>query len=197
MAQAKLQLPNNYQLVLASQSPRRKELLSNLGYNFTQRLKQVDESYPNDLKPESVAEYLSRKKSEAYENDITDNEIIITSDTVVLLDGNILGKAKDKVEATNMLGLLSGKKHRVISGVSLLKKGKRKSFSVVTTVYMKNLSPEEISFYVTNFRPFDKAGAYGIQEWIGYVGVEKIEGSFYNVMGLPLKELYEELNNFF
>lgn len=196
MPLAKLILPNNYQLVLASQSPRRKELLSNLGYEYTHRIKQVDECYPKDLNPEVIAEYLSIKKSEAYVAGIAENEIIITADTVVLLNKKILGKAKNKVEATRMLELLSGKKHQVISGISLLKKGRRTSFSVLTSVYMKALKPEEINFYVNTFEPFDKAGAYGIQEWIGYIGVEKIEGSFYNVMGLPLKELYEALNKF-
>lgn len=196
MAVAKLTLANNFQLILASQSPRRKELLSNLGYNFSQRIKKVEESYPNNLKPEEVAEYLSKKKSEAYESDLAENEIVITADTVVILNKSILGKAKNKAEATKMLKQLSGKKHHVVSGVCLLKKGTRKAFSVTTTVYMKELSSEEIEYYVDNFQPFDKAGAYGIQEWIGYIGVEKIEGSFYNVMGLPLRELYTALNEF-
>jgi len=196
MSKQLLETPGNYRLVLASQSPRRKELLSKLGYKFTQRLKEVEETFPKDLNAEKVAEFLSKKKAAAYEGEMAEDELIITADTVVLLNGNILSKAKDFAEAKNMLNQLSGKKHQVITGVCLQKKGSAHSFSVATDVYMKPLSSAEIAFYIENYKPFDKAGAYGIQEWIGLIGVEKIEGSYYNVMGLPVKELYEAITTF-
>ncbi|MEQ8625659.1 MAG: Maf family nucleotide pyrophosphatase [Vicingaceae bacterium] len=191
-----LKTPGNYRLVLASQSPRRKELLSKLGYEFSQRQKNVEETFPIDLSVEKVAEFLSKKKAAAYEGEMAQDELIITADTVVILGEKILGKAENFAEAKTMLAQLSGKKHQVITGVCLQKKGIVHSFSVATDVYMKQLSSAEIAFYIENFKPFDKAGAYGIQEWIGLIGVEKIEGSYYNVMGLPVKELNEAITNF-
>lgn len=188
--------PNNHQLILASQSPRRKALLESLGYSFKQRLKAVDESFPKDLKVTQIAEYLSKKKANAYLEDLKEKELLITSDTVVVLGKEILEKANDAKEAKIMLLMLSGKKHQVITGVCLSNIKKQQSFSVSTQVYFKTLSSTEIDHYIENYKPFDKAGAYGIQEWIGFIGVEKIEGSFYNVMGLPLKELYEAIINF-
>ena len=196
MSNQLLKTPGNYRLVLASQSPRRKELLGKLGYEFSQRLKKVEETYPTDLATEKVAEFLSKKKAAAYENELADDELIITADTVVILNNTILGKAENFGEAKTMLEQLSGKKHQVITGVCLQKKGSAHSFSVTTTVFMKQLSIAEIAFYIENFKPFDKAGAYGIQEWIGFIGVDKIEGSYYNVMGLPVKELYDAINSF-
>lgn len=188
--------PKGYQIILASKSPRRIELLDRLGYTFTQLSKEVDESYPANLEVEKVAEYLSAKKAMAYQDALKEKELLITSDTTVCLENKILGKAKNPVEAREMLLSLSGKKHIVITGVTLKSNQKLISFSVSTEVKMKVLSEEEIEHYINNFKPFDKAGAYGIQEWIGFIGVEEIRGSFYNVMGLPLKELYEAILKF-
>lgn len=185
-----------YKLILASQSPRRKELLSKLGLEFSQQALNADESYPADIPSEKVAEYLSRKKAAVYLSKLEEDEILITSDTTVLLDDQILNKAAGAEEAKQMLQALSGKSHQVISGVCLSSKEKAISFSVSTKVFFKDLLESEIDFYIEHYRPFDKAGAYGIQEWIGMIGVEKIEGSYYNVMGLPLKELWEELRKF-
>ena len=176
MSSQLLKTPGNFKLVLASQSPRRKELLSKLGYQFSQRLKEVEETYPEDLEPEKVAEYLSNKKAKAYESDMGEDELIITADTVVILNKVILAKAKNAAEAKEMLKQLSGKKHQVVTAVCLQKKGLSHSFSVTTEVFFKHLSAKEIEFYIANFQPFDKAGAYGIQEWIGFIGVEKIKG---------------------
>ena len=188
--------PKGYRLILASQSPRRKELLEKLGYSFTQRSKEVDESYPKDMEIEKVASYLSEKKASAYQSDLKVDELLITSDTIVCVDNLILGKASDKVEAKKMLKRLSGKTHHVITGVTLTNPAKQSTFSVKTKVEMKVFSDKELEYYINNFQPFDKAGAYGIQEWIGFIGVKNLNGSFYNVMGLPLKELYEEIIKF-
>jgi len=188
--------PKNYNIILASQSPRRKELLEKLGYTFKQITKEVEENFPKELAIEKVAEYLSNKKAAAYKNEIKTNDLLITSDTTVCLENEILGKAKSAAQASQMLKQLSGKTHLVITGVTLKSHTKSVSFSVTTEVQMKPLSAKEIEYYVQNFQPYDKAGAYGIQEWIGFIGVENINGSFYNVMGLPLKELYEEIINF-
>ncbi len=196
MTFSKLAPLKDYNLILGSQSPRRKELLAQLELDFTQKVRPIEEHFPNNLSLDLVAEYLSKEKSKAFENDLGLNDLVITSDTVVILNDQILGKAKNAEEAKKMLHQLSGQKHEVISGVTLLKKNKSESFSVKTSVFMKPLSEEEIDYYISNYQPFDKAGAYGIQEWIGFIGVEKIEGSYYNVMGLPLKELFEALNEF-
>lgn len=188
--------PGGYQLILASQSPRRKELLEKLGYRFRQIAKDVDESYPHDLEVDQIAEYLSQKKAKAYESELASNDLLITSDTIVCIGNQVLGKASNADQAKEMLNLLSAKQHTVISGVTLSSISKSVSFSVHTQVQMKALSSDEIEFYIDNFKPYDKAGAYGIQEWIGFIGVDEIKGSFYNVMGLPVKELYEAIVRF-
>ncbi|EEX51885.1 septum formation protein Maf [Prevotella sp. oral taxon 472 str. F0295] len=187
-----------HRLVLASNSPRRKELLRGLGIDFeVQLIGDIDESYPNDLPANEVPVHISKAKAAAYMDTMTENEVILTADTVVVCDGEILGKPHDAEDARRMLGLLSGKSHEVITGVTLSTLQWQRSFAVTTVVWFKELSADEISFYVDNYRPFDKAGAYGIQEWIGYVGVQRIEGSYFNVMGLPVQRIYEELKGYF
>ncbi|MAC94308.1 MAG: septum formation protein Maf [Flavobacteriales bacterium] len=188
--------PKNYKLILASKSPRRKELIAHLGYDFEQKSKDTDESYPNNLPLNQVAEYLSKKKAEAFKSELNKGELLITSDTTVLLENQLLEKAAKAKHAKEMLRQLSGKTHEVITGLCLTSLSKQESTSVSTKVYFKTLSETEIDYYINRFQPFDKAGAYGIQEWIGFIGVEKIEGSFYNVMGLPVKELYEMIEAF-
>jgi len=185
-----------YKLILGSQSPRRKELLEKLGFDFEQVNLNVDETFPADLPPEEVAEYLSRKKAATAIDQLKADELLITSDTTVVLGKTILNKAIDDREAKGMLQLLSGQEHRVISGVCLSSREKAISFSVSTRVFFKELSEHEIDYYIKEYQPFDKAGAYGIQEWIGMIGVERIEGSFYNVMGLPVKKVWEEILGF-
>ncbi|MEQ8909985.1 MAG: Maf family nucleotide pyrophosphatase [Vicingaceae bacterium] len=188
--------PQAYKLILASQSPRRKALLESLGYQFEQRIKEFEESYPENLSAEEVPEFLSIKKAKAHLAELKENELLITSDTVVILEDQILEKAANAEEAKQMLNALSGNTHQVVSGVCLSSQKKQKSFSVSTTVFFKPLKEVEIDYYIKHYQPFDKAGAYGIQEWIGQIGVEKIEGSFYNVMGLPVKELFEAIQKF-
>ena len=185
-------------LVLASNSPRRKELLRGLGIDFEVRLiRDIDESYPAALPVSDVAVYISKAKADAYLDTMAENEVVLTADTVVVCDGQILGKPQDAEDARRMLGLLSGKSHEVITGVTLSTLQWQRSFAVTTVVWFKELTADEISFYVDSYRPFDKAGAYGIQEWIGYVGVQRIEGSYFNVMGLPVQRIYEELKDCF
>lgn len=186
----------NYQLILASQSPRRKQLMEQLGYSFKQISKNVDESFPDDMPVGEVAEYLSRKKADAFSHSLSDNDLVITSDTVVISENRILGKPANEQEAFSMISSLSGKTHEVITGVCLLSKHKTESFSVITIVEFDTLKEEVIWHYIKNYKPFDKAGAYGIQEWIGLIGVKNIIGSFYNVMGFPTKEVYEAIENF-
>jgi septum formation protein len=188
---------NKYDIILASASPRRQELLQQLGVDFKIHIRTVDEQYPEGLDVDEIASFLSNHKADAFEADyFADNTLLIAADTIVCLEGKVLGKPAGQKEAIDYLQQLSGKMHRVITGVSMRGKDKRISFSVNTDVYFKNLSKQEIEYYVDNYKPFDKAGAYGIQEWIGMVGIEKIEGSFYNVMGLPVQRLYEELIKF-
>ncbi len=182
-----------YHVILGSQSPRRRALLGELGIPFEARSKDIDESFPKDLEIEKVAEYLACKKAEAFEAELNANDLLITSDTTVCLPDEILNKASSEAEAKEMLIKLSGKSHQVISGVCIKTKTKSISFSESTKVYFKVLSEEEIEYYIEHYQPFDKAGAYGIQEWIGFIGIEKIEGDYYNVMGLPMQHLYEEL----
>ena len=179
-------------IILASKSPRRQELLSGMGIDFRVVLKEVDESYPENLSPSEIALYISEKKAKAFDESIT-NEIVITADTIVSIDGRILGKPEGEDHASEMLTLLSGKKHEVITGVSLLKAHKIHSFYDTTEVYFNHLSPEQIHYYIRNYKPLDKAGAYGIQEWIGFIAINKIVGSYPNVVGLPTQRLYEEL----
>lgn len=184
------------EIVLASKSPRRQQLLKDLGVDFTIILKEVEEVYPPELKKEEVPLFLSKLKADAFKPDLKENQLVITSDTIVCLEDRIIGKPTDRDDAFNMLSDLSGKMHEVITAVTLTSLEKQVSFFVVTKVYFKTLSNFEIDYYINNYKPFDKAGSYGIQEWIGYIGIEKIVGSYFNVMGLPVKELYDELEKF-
>lgn len=187
----------DYNIILASKSPRRRELLGELGLNFDIiSIDGVEESYPETLDTRDIAEYLSNLKADAYLSVLTQNDLIITADTIVVCDNKVMGKPKDYDDAINMLMSLSGKIHNVITGVTLLSTNKRVSFSVITEVEFAEISQKEIIYYIDKYSPFDKAGAYGIQEWIGYVAVKSINGSFYNVMGLPLHRLYQELKSF-
>ena len=183
-------------LILASNSPRRKELLAGLGLPFEVRvLQDIDESYPADLPVSDVALYIAGKKADAYRAVVKADELIITADTVVIVGDEILGKPVDEADAVRMLRLLSGRTHQVTTGVCLLTATKEHRFAVTTDVTFKALSDEEIHYYVDTYKPFDKAGAYGIQEWIGYVGVTCLHGSYYNVMGLPVQRIYEALRS--
>lgn len=187
----------NHRLILASQSPRRRQLLTEAGIEFDLSPRfECEESFPADMAAGDVAEYLSRLKSEAYPEPLGEGEVLLTADTVVIAEGRILGKPADRTEAIAMISLLSGRWHEVTTGVSLRSGNRRRSFSVSTAVKFRELDMAEIEYYVDRYHPFDKAGAYGIQEWIGYVGIERIEGSFYNVMGLPVQRLYCELREF-
>lgn len=187
----------SYKIILASNSPRRKELLAGLDLNYeVVVLPDVDESYPETIDKEKVAEYISEKKAQTYRHLLNDNTLVITADTVVLLDGRIYGKPLDEIQAMQMLRELSGKTHRVITGVSLLTHTKQKTFSVSSEVRFAHIDEAEIEYYVSKYKPLDKAGAYGIQEWIGYVAVEYISGSYFNIMGLPVQKLYQELKSF-
>ncbi len=204
----------NYKIVLASNSPRRRELLSGLGFDYEVRtLKDLDESYPEGLPMEEIPQYISRKKAEAYT--IGPDELLITADTIVYLDGEVLGKPTDEADAIRMLRKLSGRTHQVVTGVTLKVSPKSSlegkdftrlpspsgegagvmlhSFASVSQVTFADLTEEEIRHYVTHYRPLDKAGAYGIQEWIGYIGVTSLQGSYFNVMGLPVQKLYTEM----
>ena len=186
-----------YNLILASASPRRRQLLADCGLNFTLAEKfECDESFPADMPACEVAQYLSTIKSNAYPNELADSDIVLTADTVVIAEDKILGKPADKTEATAMLSMLSARKHIVTTGVTIRSKRLSHSFSVTSTVSFRALSNEEIDYYIETYKPYDKAGAYGIQEWIGYVAIEGIEGSFFNVMGLPVQRLYMELDAF-
>ena len=184
-------------IVLASNSPRRRELLAGLGIEFEVRvLPDIDESYPADLPVMQIAEYIAHEKASAYLLTMKDNDLVITADTVVIIGNEVLGKPKDEEDAKRMLRLISGKTHQVVTGVCLTTKQQR-HFSVSTDVTFKDLPENEINYYITKYKPFDKAGAYGIQEWIGYVGVTSLNGSYFNVMGLPVQKLWEELKRYF
>ena len=186
----------SYQIILASQSPRRRELLAGLGLDFTAMVVSgVDETYPDNLPAAAVPEYIAQKKATGYA--VKDNELLITADTLVRADTEILGKPKNADEARRMLQLLSGRSHQVTTGVCMKTVSKEVHFSVTTEVTFKRLTTDEIDYYVTRYKPFDKAGAYGIQEWIGYIGVTSLHGSYYNVMGLPVQRIYQELINTF
>lgn len=190
-------MQNKYHIILASNSPRRRELLSGLGINFSVSVKEgIDESYPPSLPVLEVAEYIATKKSDAYKCGIQEGELVLTADTIVALDNVIYGKPKDESDAIHMLKSLSGHTHHVVTGVCLTTTERQQRFSVCTDVTFKQLSEAEIKYYVSHYQPFDKAGAYGIQEWIGYIGVTSISGSYYNVMGLPVQRIYEELCRF-
>ena len=186
-----------YKIILASNSPRRKELLAGLDVQFEVRIiPGIDESYPDTLPTMEIAEYIAQKKAKAYRETLADDELISTADTIVVLDDKVLGKPKDAEEARCMLHALSGKTHQVVTGVVLTTKELQKHFSVVSNVTFKTLSDNEIDYYVDTYKPMDKAGAYGIQEWIGYVGVTRLEGSYFNVMGLPVQRIYEAMKEF-
>lgn len=187
----------DYHIILASNSPRRKELLRGLDIAFDVRVQpDIAEDYPADIAPADVAAYISREKANAYKDTIAENELIITADTVVIVGNEILGKPHDDAEAKEMLHKISGRKHQVVTGVCLTTTEKQRCFSVSTDVTFKNLKEEEIDYYIETYSPLDKAGAYGIQEWIGYIGVTALEGSYFNVMGLPVQRIWEELNRF-
>ena len=185
-----------YQIILASKSPRRQQLLKELGLDFTVKIKEnIKENYPSHLQKEEISIFLANLKAKAFVENLKAKELIITADTIVCLKDEVLGKPKNKEESVKMLFQLSNKTHEVITGVCVLSKEKKKVFFSKTKVFFKKLSLEEINFYVDNFQPFDKAGAYGIQEWIGLSAIEKIEGSYFNVVGLPVQKLYECLKN--
>ncbi len=186
-----------YRLLLASQSPRRRELMSGCGLPYELAPKfDCEERYPAELATEEVPRYLSRLKSEAYPAPLAARDILLTADTVVVLDGEVLGKPRGRDGAVEMLGRLSARRHTVVSGVTFRTRERMHTFTAHTSVWFRRLEREEIDYYVDTFRPFDKAGSYGIQEWIGYAAIERIEGSFYNVMGLPIQKLYVELDQF-
>lgn len=187
----------DYKIILASKSPRRQGLFKGLGLDFEVVTNEVEEIYPSDFNGKEIAPYLAELKAAAFNfNGYPHNTIIITADTIVCLDEHILNKPKDIIDAKRMLELLSGKMHQVITGICLKTKDKSRTFSVTTDVYFKQLSKEEIDYYVHQYSPLDKAGAYGAQEWIGYVGIEHIDGSYFNVVGLPTHQLYEEMMKF-
>lgn len=187
----------NYKIILASNSPRRKELLAGIDVDFEVRVIQdIDESYPADIPTKDIAEYISRKKAAVYQTRMADDELIITADTIVVLGNEVMGKPHDEADASRMLHELSGRTHQVITGVTLTTTTRQQSFSVETDVTFKTLSDEEINYYVQHYKPFDKAGAYGIQEWIGHIGVTGLQGSYFNVMGLPVQRIYEALRQF-
>lgn len=187
----------NYNLILASASPRRRQLLADCGIQFTLAEKfECDETFPATMPCCEVAQHISALKSNAYPNPLSEKEILLTADTVVIAENKILGKPADRAEAVEMLTLLSGRKHTVITGVTIRTTTHTHSFSVESSVYFRALTSEEMDYYIDTYKPFDKAGAYGIQEWIGYVAIEGIEGSFFNVMGLPVQRLYVELDLF-
>lgn len=187
-------LLQNRHLILASASPRRKSFLQDLGLEFEIRVKEVVESYPNELKGKEISEYLAKLKATPFLEELKENEILITADTIVWLEGNALGKPKNKEEARKMLRSLSNKTHEVISSIALTTTRKQVILSDKTSVSFKALSDEEINYYIENFKPFDKAGAYGIQEWLGFIGIERIEGSYFNVVGFPVQKFYEALH---
>ena len=186
-----------YKVILASNSPRRKELLGGLGIPYeVKTMPDIDESYPEGLGCEEIPVYIARTKANAYRSMMQEDELIITADTIVWLDGVVMGKPKDETEACNMLRQLAGHTHQVVTGVCITTQSKQVSFATVTDVTFAPLTEEEIAYYVTRYKPMDKAGAYGIQEWIGFVGVQNITGSYFNVVGLPIQRLYTELKTF-
>lgn len=187
---------HQYNIILGSNSPRRKELLAGLNVKFEIKTNDTDETFPDSLPIEEIPSFLALKKSASYT--LKKNDLLITADTIVVVDEEIvLGKPRDKENAIQILKMISGRMHKVITGVSIRSLEKQKSFHTITEVYFKELDDEEIEFYLENYRPYDKAGAYGVQEWIGYIGVEKIVGSYYNIMGLPIQKLYKELKNWY
>lgn len=186
----------NRKIILASKSPRRSQLLREAGFQFEIRTKEVEETYPPTLPAEEVAEYLAEKKADAVKDFITDDEIIITSDTTVVMGNTIFGKPKDARDAFDILTTLSGKSHQVITGVCLLSKDKKKVFKGISKVYFDKLTKKEIQYYIDEFKPYDKAGAYAIQEWIGLCKIKKVKGTYSNIVGLPMRKVYKELMKF-
>ena len=183
-----------HKVILASGSPRRRELMAGLGVNYEVRiLPDVDESYPDTLQGEEIPLYIAKEKADAYIPMMQPDELIITADTIVWLDGKVLGKPRDREDALQMLRTMSGRTHEVFTGVCITTTDWQRSFTAQTEVRFATLSEDEIIYYVDNFKPMDKAGAYGVQEWIGFIGVENISGSYYNIMGLPVQKLYREL----
>lgn len=185
-----------HKIILASQSPRRRELLRGLDVEFEVTSVDADESFPAELKGADAVQYICKAKAEAYKPQLEENTIAITADTVVILDDKIIGKPKTEEEAFGMIKSLSGRVHEVITAVCIFSKEKSVEFYSSTEVHFSTLTDEEIRYYVNKYKPFDKAGSYGVQEWIGYIGIEKIVGSYFNVMGLPVKRLYDELKTF-
>jgi len=186
-----------YNIILGSASPRRKDLLSDIGIKFTIKTTNKEEDFPEELKEQEIAEFLAKQKSYFLSKYLKNNDLLITADTIVSFKGELLNKPKNKEEAFNTLSKLSGNTHKVITGVCIKNLGKEIIFSETTMVTFNNLTDKEINYYINNHNPFDKAGAYGIQDWIGKIGIQKIEGSYSNVVGLPTSELYEQLKSFF
>jgi septum formation protein len=185
----------NYNLILASGSPRRQQFLKDLHLDFTIDVREVEEIYPKELKGSDITDFLAELKASTFKN-LKENDILITSDTIVWMDDKAIGKPKDRNNAIKIFKELSGNKHQVITSICIKTSSEIKIINDTTDVYFKELTDDEITFYIDNFNPYDKAGGYGIQDWIGYIGVEKIEGSFFNVMGLPVHKLYTELSKF-
>ncbi|WP_203229463.1 Maf family nucleotide pyrophosphatase [Aureibaculum marinum] len=186
----------NYKIILGSQSTRRKELLKNLGLTFDTVTIDIDEDYPKYLHGNEITSYLAKLKADTYSEVLADNEMLITADTIVRAAGKVLGKPKDSAEAKQMLLFLSERLHEVITSICIKTKDKSIIINDTTAVHFKKLTEEEIDYYITKYKPYDKAGAYGIQEWIGYIAVNKIEGSFYTVMGFPVHKFYKEMMEF-
>lgn len=187
---------SKYQLILASKSPRRRQLLTELGVDFEVKTMDVDESFPSDMPVDDIAAFLAEKKSLAFVSQLRENQLVITADTIVAQNNLVLNKPENEKHAREMLQTLSGKKHEVITGVCLLTKDRKEIFSAKTSVWFNDLTNTEIDYYIEKYKPFDKAGAYGIQEWIGFIGISRIDGSYFNVMGLPVQQLYSRLLTF-
>ncbi len=184
------------EIILASQSPRRQQLLKDMGFNFRVMHSEAEEKYPDNLEIKQIPVYLAELKANALKAKLNENTLLISADTIVAIDNEVLGKPNDEADAFRILKCISGRKHQVITGVCLKTLKGQKSFYAESNVFFRELSDKEIYYYIHNYKPYDKAGAYGIQEWIGYIGIERIEGSYYNVMGLPTQMLYKELKNF-
>lgn len=186
----------SYKIILASKSPRRSQLLTEMAIPFVNKTKEVEETYPDHLEAHEIAEYLSIKKANAFKGHIQENELVITADTIVVFKNRILGKPKDRDEALQFLTSMSNDKHQVYTGVTLMTINKQHSFSELSNVYFSEITKQEINHYIEHYNPFDKAGAYGIQEWFGHNFIKKIEGSYTNIMGLPTEKLYRALKSF-
>jgi septum formation protein len=186
----------SFRIILASRSPRRQQLLRQMGISFDVVIRDFDESYPENLHHEEIARYISSAKARSFKNELSDNEIVITADTIVWCNDKVLGKPSDSAEAASILKEISGNTHEVITGVTISSNKREITFSDISKVTFERMTNEEISYYIDHFKPYDKAGAYGIQEWIGIIACSRIEGSFFNVVGLPVQKLYSELKKF-